>query len=87
MKNLYFQRANGTYLRIKSDVKEDEVIREINEFLERHNFKSYYTRYWTENGITTYDVGSWTEFFVYAPAELLNANKIVGTEQDFIERV
>ena len=86
MKNLYFERANGTYLRIKSNVPEDEVFKEIHEFLDRHNFTSHYTRYWTNNGITTYDVGSWTEFFIYAPAELLDANKIVGTEQDFIER-
>ena len=36
----------------------------INKFLDEHNFKSYYTRGWIENGRMWLDVGSWTEFFI-----------------------
>ena len=35
----------------------------INKFLTERGYKSYYTREYTVNGVTTYDVGSWTEFF------------------------
>ena len=37
-----------------------------NKFLDDHNYKSYYTRMWNdEHGNTWYDVGSYTEFFVW----------------------
>lgn len=36
----------------------------INKFLDDHNFVSYYTRSWEENGRIWLDVGSWTEFFI-----------------------
>ena len=86
MRNLYFQRSNGSYLLIKENVAdEQEALKEISEFLKRHNYNSYYTRMWYEdNGaVTVFDVGSWTEFFKWAPAAAVTP---VGTEADFIER-
>ena len=84
--NLYFQRSNGNYLLIQEQVDEDEALNIISNFLEKHNYKSYYTRYWHEEGKTIYDVGSWSEFFVLAAADQIPADKIKGTEKDFIER-
>ena len=88
MKNLYFERYNGQYLLIKENVKDiDEALKEISDFLERHNYKSYYTRYWTNEDETTFDVGSWSEFFKLAPADGRFAELVVGTENDFVEKV
>ena len=42
----------------------EEINKEINKFLDAHNFKSYYTRVWEENGRLIFDVGSHTEFFL-----------------------
>ena len=82
MKNLYFERHNGQYLLIKENVKDiDEALKEISAFLERHNYNSYYTRYWTEADETTFDVGSWSEFFKLAPADGRFAELVVGTEK------
>lgn len=41
----------------------EEAIKAVNKFLSDHNFKSYYTRVWEENGRLKFDVGSWSEFF------------------------
>ena len=85
MKNLYFQRANDEYLLIKENVAdEQEALKEISAFKKRHNYTSYYTRYWTQNEVTTFDVGSWSEFFKLAEPGIFTP---VGTEKDFIERV
>lgn len=87
MNNLYFQRANKTYLLIKENVTSiEDALKEISAFLERHNYNSYYTRYWTNADETTFDVGSWSEFFKLAPADSRFADLVVGTEEDFIER-
>ena len=87
MNSLYFQRANETYLLIKENIKDiDEALKELSAFLERHNYNSYYTRYWTNADETTFDVGSWSEFFKLAPADGRFAELVVGTEKDFVER-
>ena len=42
----------------------DEAFKVINDFLDDHNYKSYYQRAWNKNDKTTVvDVGSHTEFF------------------------
>ena len=85
--NLYFQRANETYLLIKENVADvDEGFKEVNAFLKRHNYTSHYIRYWTNADQTTFDVGSWSEFFVLAPADNHFADRVVGTEENFIDR-
>lgn len=87
MKNLYFQRSNGSYLLIKEDIAdEQEALREVSDFLHRYNYKSYYTRMWTNGDETTFDVGSWSEFFKLAPADSHFADRVVGTEQDFVDK-
>lgn len=41
-----------------------ETFKIINDFLDDHNYKSYYQRTWNKDDKTTVvDVGSWTEFF------------------------
>lgn len=82
MKNLYFKRSNGGYLLIKENVTEENALKEISAFLNRHNYHSYYTRYWYSGTSIIYDVGGWSEFF-----ELTDKNPpIDGTEKDFIDR-
>jgi hypothetical protein len=87
MRNLYFQRSNGTYLLIKENIAdEQEGLNEVSAFLKRHNYTSHYTRIWTHGDETTYDVGSWSEFFKLAPATAHFADKVVGTEANFIDK-
>lgn len=69
-RNLYFQRANGEHRLLAIDVTEQEAFKEMNRFMDEHNFKSYYTRSWEEDDVKIYDVGSWTEFFKWTKKEL-----------------
>jgi hypothetical protein len=70
MKNFYFQRSNGEYILLQNNCTEAQALMKMNEFLEEHNFKSYYTRCWkTPDGNTHYDCGSWSEFFVWGFVE------------------
>lgn len=41
----------------------DEFWKVMSNFIEERHFKSYYQRYWVENGKLKVDVGSHTEFF------------------------
>ena len=70
IRNLYFQRSNGEHRLLAEDVTEDEAWREMKKFMNDHNFKSYYTNIWEEDGVKTYDVGSWSEFFKWTNKEL-----------------
>ena len=60
---LIFQNSRGEERVIAEPMNKEEVHKEIKKFLDEHNFKSYYTRIWEENGRLKYDVGSHTEFF------------------------
>ena len=76
--NLYFQNSQGKLRLIAEPTSDKEVHVAIKQFLDKHNFKSYYTRIWfeskgtktslqplyvRENNAFVYDVGSHTEFF------------------------
>ena len=62
---LYFRNGRGEERVIAEPTDEKECHKEIQKFLDEHNFKSYYTRTWTEaDGSKWYDVGSWSEFFI-----------------------
>ena len=62
---LYFRNSRGEERMIAEPVDDKECHQEIQKFLDEHNFKSYYTRTWTEpDGSKWYDVGSWSEFFI-----------------------
>lgn len=63
--NLYFRDGYGDKRLIATNLQlEEEIWVHIQKFLDDHDFKSYYTRTWYENGYTWYDVGSHTEFFI-----------------------
>ena len=62
-----FEDRYGRYREIADVQNKQEVNKAISDFLERHNFKSYYTRNWIRETETefyvVYDVGSHSEFF------------------------
>lgn len=63
--NLYFIVPFKKRRLIASNLQDEkEISQQIKKFLNDHDFKSYYTRTWYENGYTWYDVGSHTEFFI-----------------------
>ena len=64
-RNLYFINSRGEYRLLYENVQEKEIHILIQLFLDKHNFKSYYTRSWNTNEGTMYDVGSHTEFFLW----------------------
>ena len=70
IRNLYFQRSNGEHRLLAKDVTEEEAHSEMQKFMDDHNFTSYYTRSWEQDGVKWYDVGSWTEFFKWTNKEL-----------------
>lgn len=61
---LYFQNSRGEERLIAEPSNKEEVNKEINKFLDDHNFKSYYTRVWVEDNRMIFDVGSWSELFI-----------------------
>lgn len=60
---LIFQNRFGEERLIAEPNSIQECYQEINTFLDNHNYKSYYTRMWEENGRIKLDVGSYSEFF------------------------
>ena len=68
---LYFENRFGEARQIAECKDQQEAFKEIHKFVADCNkgkpkdrqFKSYYTREWTEGNKTWYDVGSHTEFF------------------------
>ena len=61
---LYFQNSRGVERMIAEPSNREEVVKEINKFLDDHNYKSYYTRVWEDDDRLVFDVGSHTEFFI-----------------------
>lgn len=67
-RKLYFERSNCHLLPLSEVTDLSAAYARISEFLEERNYKSYYTRMWTEeSGITYFDVGSHSEFFIMCP--------------------
>lgn len=71
--NLYF-RKDGNDRLIKETVSENDIMKHIRLFLAERNYKSYYTRVWRHTDDDgsfeqIYDVGSWSEFFVWKVGE------------------
>ena len=60
---LFFQNSQGKERLIAEPSNREEVVKEINKFLDEHNYKSYYMRVWDENNRLIFDVGSHTEGF------------------------
>ena len=61
---LYFENSRGVERLIAEVSTEEEAFKEINKFLDEHNYKSYYFRTWMSNGVKYFDVGSWSERFL-----------------------
>lgn len=60
---LYFKNSQGKERLIAECETLDEIHEEISNFLDKHNFKCYYTRSWGDEEGVTIDVGSHSEFF------------------------
>lgn len=60
---VYFENSQGKKREIGQVDSKEKAFEIIENFLFEHNFTSYYTRYWEENGYLKIDVGSHTEFF------------------------
>ena len=60
---LYFKNSQGEERLIAECETVKDVGKEIQKFLDDHNYKSYYWRSWEEDGRIKIDVGSWSEFF------------------------
>ena len=57
---------NDTILTMKLDIGALRLFQSQDPLYQQpedKKFKSYYCRYWEENGLIKYDVGSWSEFF------------------------
>lgn len=73
MAKLWFRNSEGNERVIAECETWQEVNKNIDQFIDdcnkkwpnRKPFKSYYTRSWVEDGRTIFDVGSWSEFFVW----------------------
>ena len=64
---LYFKNSSGVRREIGRGAAEKDIFKIIHQFLDEHNFKSYYTRSWISSSNElekVYDVGSHTEFFI-----------------------
>lgn len=62
---LLFQNSHGKERVIAEPTNKREVIEEINKFLNKHNYKSYYMNVcdYEENKLRI-DCGSWSEFLL-----------------------
>lgn len=77
MRNLLFENSYGERRVIGSYSTPQEVWYAIHDFIDKCNenkpedkqFKSYYTRAWDEDDGTHYDVGSWSEWFLWENGE------------------
>ena len=65
MAKLWFQNSLGQERAIAEADTYKGVLNAINDFLAARNYKSYYIRMWDENDRTWFDVGSWSEFFIW----------------------
>ena len=61
---LYFKNSKGEERLIAIVQEGQEAFKEIQNFLDEHNFKSYYMRTWVDSdGFKWVDVGLHSEFF------------------------
>ena len=65
MAKLWFRNSREQERVIAEADTFEEVSNAINDFLAAHNYKSYYIRMWEECDRTWFDVGSWSEFFIW----------------------
>lgn len=64
MYNVLFENSKGQRKIIGTVENKEATFKVINDFLNEHNYKSYYSNCWKKDDKTTVvDVGSHTEFF------------------------
>ena len=63
--NVWFQNSENKERVVGRVVEPKDIMNVIKDFLDDHNYKSYYTRIWyhEQDNRTWFDVGSHTEFF------------------------
>lgn len=67
---LYFENCFNERREIGRPQSTQDIHALIYDFLDDHNYRSYYTRMWVnDEGETYYDVGSHSEFFVMVEGE------------------
>lgn len=78
MKKLYFKDNNGNMrlLDYTADT-EQQAIAGIYDFCRQHKFEPFYVRTWKKNEKWWYDVGSYTEFFVWADENDMKSEVLV----------
>ena len=65
-----FENMNGVRREIGRAAQRDEAFKIINNFLNDHNYKSYYFRGWkTKNNEEKIDYGSYVQFFYIVEVE------------------
>ena len=60
---LFIKHNHGKETLIAEPSNRKEVIKAINKFLDKDNYKSHYMRIWEENQRLKFDYGSWSKFF------------------------
>lgn len=68
MIQVLFENSNGKTRAVGEAITQKEAFEMINQFLNEHNYKSYYMRTWKTDDKTTavdVDVGSHTERFYF----------------------
>lgn len=77
MFDVYFRRSNGEDEFLANCADFHTVNEVIKYFLDKHNYKYYYSRMWkSAPGVMKIDVGSHTEFF-YCVSEPNNIDKVL----------
>lgn len=61
---LVFQKSADEEREIANVTSYKECCKAIKDFLDEHNYKSYYTRIEKGETYIKFDVGSWTQFFI-----------------------
>ena len=61
---VYFRDSRGNQRLLKEVTTKEDAIMVMQEFVNDHNFKIYYTRCWFAEGYTWFDVGSYFEYFL-----------------------
>lgn len=62
--DFYFERSNGERVLLAENVNRKAANVVMEQFLDDHNFKRYYTRIWEEGNELWMDFGSHTQFMV-----------------------
>jgi len=74
--NFYFERSSNERVPLAQCDSLTDCWCVMQQFMDKHNYKHYYTRTWVNgNSEMVFDVGSWTEFFIWKIPDNVNMNK------------